>query len=238
MSVPEIGAVVDAWALETSALGQLPFINHVQIFENRGAMMGASNPHPHCQIWATEHIPDESLRELAAQQEYHNEHHSCLLCDYLAAELAQPDARIVVENDLFVALVPYWAIWPFETLILPRRHLGDIPSLTPAERTALAEILKAVTTRYDNLFQVPSPTAWASTSVPPTARPTKGCTSTPTFIRHCCAPPRSENSWSASKCSARPSATSLPKPPPPASAPSPTNTTSISISLVVLNAYS
>jgi UDPglucose--hexose-1-phosphate uridylyltransferase len=100
----------------------------VQIFENRGAMMGASNPHPHCQIWATEHIPDESLRELAAQQAYQEEHHSCLLCDYLATELAHPDARIVVDNDLFVALVPYWAIWPFETLVLPRRHLGSLPS--------------------------------------------------------------------------------------------------------------
>ena len=157
MTVPEIATVVDAWAFETSALAQHPFINHVQIFENRGAMMGASNPHPHCQIWATEHIPDESLRELAAQQEYHDEHHSCLLCDYLATELAQPEARIVVENDLFVALVPYWAVWPFETLVLPRRHLGSMTDLNPAERTALAAILKAVTTRYDNLFQVPFP---------------------------------------------------------------------------------
>jgi UDPglucose--hexose-1-phosphate uridylyltransferase len=157
MTVPEIATVVDAWAFETSALAQHPWINHVQIFENRGAMMGASNPHPHCQIWATEHIPDESLLELAAQQAYQEEHGSCLLCDYLATELAHPDARIVVDNDHFVAVVPYWAIWPFETLILPRRHLGDLPSLTPAERTALADILKAVTTRYDNLFQVPFP---------------------------------------------------------------------------------
>ena len=156
MTVPEIATVVDAWAFETAALGERPFINHVQIFENRGAMMGASNPHPHCQIWATEHIPDESLRELAALQEYHAEHQSCLLCDYLATEVTQ-QARIVVENDLFVALVPYWAVWPFETLVLPRRHLGDFTALTPAERTALAAILKAVTTRYDNLFQVPFP---------------------------------------------------------------------------------
>ena len=157
MSVLEIAAVVDAWAFETATLGDLPWINHVQIFENRGAMMGASNPHPHCQIWATEHIPDESLRELAAQQTYHDEHHSCLLCDYVATELAHPDARIVVENDLFVAVVPYWATWPFETLVLPRRHLGSMTDLNPAERTALAAILKAVTTRYDNLFQVPFP---------------------------------------------------------------------------------
>ena len=157
MAVPDIAAVVDAWAGETAALGDLPWINHVQIFENRGAMMGASNPHPHCQIWATEHIPDEPLRELAAQQAYHDEHHTCLLCDYVATELAHPEARIVLENDLFVAVVPYWATWPFETLVLPRRHLGSFTDLTPAERTALASILKAVTTRYDNLFEVSFP---------------------------------------------------------------------------------
>jgi UDPglucose--hexose-1-phosphate uridylyltransferase len=168
MAVRDIARVVDAWADETSSLGDLPWINHVQIFENRGAMMGASNPHPHCQIWATEHIPDEPLRELAAQQAYHDEHHTCLLCDYLATELSQtalahPEtgnagpARIVVENDLFVAIVPYWATWPFETLVLPRRHLGSFTDLTPAERTALAAILKAVTTRYDNLFEVSFP---------------------------------------------------------------------------------
>ena len=157
MTPQEIRPVVDAWVQQYQELGIQDFIQYVQIFENRGAMMGASNPHPHCQIWATEHIPDESLLELAAQQAYQEEHGSCLLCDYLATELAHPDARIVVDNDHFVAVVPYWAIWPFETLILPRRHLGDLPSLTPAERTALADILKAVTTRYDNLFQVPFP---------------------------------------------------------------------------------
>ena len=171
MSVPDIAAVVDAWAFETATIGDLPYINHVQIFENRGAMMGASNPHPHCQIWATEHIPDEPLRELAAQQAYREEHHSCLLCDYLAAELAHPDARIIAENDHFVALVPYWAIWPFETMVLPRRHLGDFPSLTPAERTGLAAILKAVTTRYDNLFQIQLPLL---ARLPPAPHPRPG----------------------------------------------------------------
>src|SRR5450631_1730870 len=106
MAVPDIARVVDAWADETASLSDLPWINHIQIFENRGAMMGASNPHPHCQIWATEHIPDEALRELASQQAYHEEHGTCLLCDYVATELAHPEARIVVENDLFVAIVP------------------------------------------------------------------------------------------------------------------------------------
>jgi UDPglucose--hexose-1-phosphate uridylyltransferase len=157
MAVPDIARVVDAWADETASLGDLPWINHIQIFENRGAMMGASNPHPHCQIWATEHIPDEPLRELAAQQAYQEEHHTCLLCDYVATELAHPEARIVVENGLFVAIVPYWATWPFETLVLPRRHLGSFTDLARPERAALAAILKAVTTRYDNLFEVPFP---------------------------------------------------------------------------------
>ena len=160
MAVPDIARVVDAWADETATLSEISWINHVQVFENRGAMMGASNPHPHCQIWATEHIPDQPLHELAAQQAYTEEHHSCLLCDYLAAELTQTDVaqnRIVAENDLFVALVPYWAVWPFETLVLPRRHLGSFLDLTAAERTALADILKAVTTRYDNLFEVSFP---------------------------------------------------------------------------------
>jgi UDPglucose--hexose-1-phosphate uridylyltransferase len=156
MAVPEIAAVVDAWADETATLGRLPYINHVQIFENRGAMMGASNPHPHCQIWATEHIPDQPLRELASLESYRDEHDACLLCDYIATEVEQR-TRIVVENDLFLAVVPYWAIWPFETLVLPRRHLGDFTHLTPAERSALAQILKAVTTRYDNLFQISFP---------------------------------------------------------------------------------
>jgi UDPglucose--hexose-1-phosphate uridylyltransferase len=157
MAVPDIARVVDAWADETAALADLPWINHIQIFENRGAMMGASNPHPHCQIWATEHIPDQALSELAAQQAYHDEQDSCLLCDYIALERARPENRVVVENNLFVAIVPYWATWPFETIVLPRRHLGSFTDLTTPERTALASILKSVTTRYDNLFKVPFP---------------------------------------------------------------------------------
>jgi UDPglucose--hexose-1-phosphate uridylyltransferase len=163
MALPDITRVVDAWADETAALADLPWINHIQIFENRGAMMGASNPHPHCQIWATEHIPDEPLRELAAQQAYHDENKSCLLCDYVELECARSSSRndqsgrVVVENKSFVAIVPYWATWPFETIVLPRRHLGSFADFTPSERTNLAAILKSVTTRYDNLFQVPFP---------------------------------------------------------------------------------
>ncbi|MDP9038749.1 MAG: galactose-1-phosphate uridylyltransferase, partial [Acidobacteriota bacterium] len=156
MAVPDIASVVDAWADETAVLGQLPYINHVQIFENRGPMMGASNPHPHCQVWATEHIPDQPLRELASLSAYREEHSRCLLCDYVLTETRQAQ-RIVCGNEDFIAVVPFWAVWPFETLVLPRRHLGSFPELTAEERLSLAQILKSVTTRYDNLFKISFP---------------------------------------------------------------------------------
>jgi UDPglucose--hexose-1-phosphate uridylyltransferase len=156
MQRPDIRRVVDAWASETEEIAAIDWIHHIQIFENRGAMMGASNPHPHCQIWATSHIPDEPALETEAQQAYIAEKGSCLLCDYLAAERASGD-RVIVENDHFTAIVPWWAVWPFETMILSRRHLGMLPQLTGDERDALADILKRLTTRYDNLFDVSFP---------------------------------------------------------------------------------
>ena len=118
--------------------------------------MGASNPHPHCQIWATSHIPDEPAIEMEAQQAYLEEHGSCLLCDYLAAERASGD-RVIVENDHFTAVVPWWAVWPFETMILSRRHCGLIPELGSDERDGLADVLKRITSRYDRLFDVSFP---------------------------------------------------------------------------------
>jgi len=156
MQRPDIRRVVDAWASETEEIAAIDWIHHIQIFENRGGMMGASNPHPHCQIWATSHIPDEPARESEAQQAYLAEKGSCLLCDYLAAERASGD-RVIVENDHFTAIVPWWAVWPFETMILSRRHLGMLPQLTGDERDSLADILKRLTTRYDNLFDVSFP---------------------------------------------------------------------------------
>jgi UDPglucose--hexose-1-phosphate uridylyltransferase len=156
MQRPDIRRVVDAWASETEEISAIDWIHHIQIFENRGAMMGASNPHPHCQIWATSHIPDEPALETEAQQAYIAEKGSCLLCDYLAAERASGD-RVIVENDHFTAIVPWWAVWPFETMILSRRHLGMLPQLTGDERDSLADILKRLTTRYDNLFDVSFP---------------------------------------------------------------------------------
>jgi UDPglucose--hexose-1-phosphate uridylyltransferase len=156
MQRPDIRCVIDAWATETEEIAALDWISHIQIFENRGAMMGASNPHPHCQIWATSHIPDEPALETEAQQTYLDEHGSCLLCDYLAAERASGE-RIIVENEHFTAVVPWWAVWPFETMILSRRHCGLLPELAGDERDALADILKRVTSRYDNLFDVSFP---------------------------------------------------------------------------------
>jgi UDPglucose--hexose-1-phosphate uridylyltransferase len=156
MDVPAITRVVDVWAQEYEELGALPFIGYVQIFENRGAMMGASNPHPHGQIWATERLPLTIMREDVAQRDYLEATGRSLLADYLTLELEREE-RLVVVNDHFVALVPFWAVWPFETMIISRRHVGALSDLTPEERSGLADILKRLTTRYDNLFQVSFP---------------------------------------------------------------------------------
>ncbi|GIW00883.1 UDP-glucose--hexose-1-phosphate uridylyltransferase [Roseiflexus sp.] len=156
MDVPDLARVVDVWAQEYEAIGALPFIGYVQIFENRGAMMGASNPHPHGQIWATERMPSLIVREDAAQCDYLAATGRSLLADYLALELEREE-RIVCANDHFVALVPFWAVWPFETIIISRRHVGALSDLTADERMGLADVLKRLTTRYDNLFQVSFP---------------------------------------------------------------------------------
>ncbi|MCC6342625.1 MAG: UDP-glucose--hexose-1-phosphate uridylyltransferase [Bryobacterales bacterium] len=144
--------VVDVWVEQSSALGAIPWIRSVQIFENRGDMMGASNPHPHCQIWANSTVPGELARELAA----FDARGGCLLCDYLAIERDR-NARVVLENDAFTVVVPFWAVWPFETLVIPRRHLSAMDQLDPGGRSALADVLKRITTRYDNLFETPFP---------------------------------------------------------------------------------
>jgi UDPglucose--hexose-1-phosphate uridylyltransferase len=151
-----IRQVVDAWTAQFEELAALPFTSYVQIFENRGEMMGASNPHPHGQIWATEVVPLHPTREGETQARYFATHGRSLLGDYLTQELAE-GSRLVCANDHFVALVPFWAFWPYETLIVSRRHLGALPDLSGDERDALADILKRLTSRYDNLFQVSFP---------------------------------------------------------------------------------
>lgn len=156
MEVEQIIPVVEAWTAQSIELGLRPQIGHVQIFENRGAMMGASNPHPHCQIWATKHLPDEPAAELANQDAYRRAHGTCLLCDILQTEL-RLGARIVCQNDEFVALVPFWAVWPFEILLLSRAHLGAMGQFSGADQRGLASILQRVTIRYDNLFETSFP---------------------------------------------------------------------------------
>ena len=129
MPVGSIRRAVDAWIAEELELGAREEIAYVQIFENRGSMMGASNPHPHCQTWATGHLPDEPAAELAAQEEYRKQHGRPLLLDYLELELAQAE-RIVAENASWVALVPFWAVWPFELMLLPRAWVPRLAGQT------------------------------------------------------------------------------------------------------------
>lgn len=156
MEVGGIRAVVDLWAEQYVDLGAHDFINNVQVFENRGAMMGASNPHPHGQIWASSSLPNEVVKELDAQGEYFAARQTCLLCDYIELEIERGE-RLVCANEHFAAVVPFWAVWPFETLLLSRRHVASLDELSGEERDGLADVLKRVTTRYDNLFEVSFP---------------------------------------------------------------------------------
>ena len=186
MEPAAIRGVVDLWAAQTEELGAR--YRWVQVFENKGAIMGCSNPHPHGQIWASDVLPNEALKEDRNQAQYCSAHGKNLLPDYLAEELAAGE-RIVVQNEHWAALVPFWATWPFETLLLPRRHVLRLPELDPAERDALADILQRLLTRYDNLFQCSFPTPWAGTALPSAMAmwTTGNCTRTST--RPCCDPP-------------------------------------------------
>ncbi|MBX2916354.1 MAG: UDP-glucose--hexose-1-phosphate uridylyltransferase [Cyclobacteriaceae bacterium] len=156
MEVENIKEVVDLWVKEFAELGSNKIINYIQIFENKGEIMGCSNPHPHGQIWAQQSIPDAVLRKQQHQLAYFQKHNRTLLSDYLQLELNKKE-RVVTENESFVAVVPYWAIWPFEAMIIPKRTMSTILQMTEAERTALASIYKALTVRYDNLFEISFP---------------------------------------------------------------------------------
>ncbi len=153
----EVEQVVLAWSAQTAELGALDYIQYVQVFENKGAVMGCSNPHPHSQIWAVSNLPDEPARELQAQIDYLHKHDRCLLCDYLEVERRSSGERLVAENRHFSALVPFWATWPFEILLISHRHVSSLPELSPEEVSGLADILRQVTTRYDNLFEISFP---------------------------------------------------------------------------------
>ncbi len=156
MPVPSVRKVVDVWTGQYAELGTNPAINYVQIFENRGEMMGCSNPHPHCQIWSTGTLPNEPSKELESQAEHFRRNGSLLLSDYLEIEIESGE-RLVCENEHFAVVVPFWAVWPFETLLLPKRPVGDFTGLTDAQKDSLADILKGITARYDNLFETSFP---------------------------------------------------------------------------------
>jgi UDPglucose--hexose-1-phosphate uridylyltransferase len=161
LSIPQlphsqVEAVVQGWVDQSKDLGSLEEINYVQIFENKGAMMGASNPHPHNQLWASSHIPNEPAKETIAQAEYLDRHSSCLLCTYLQSEQENGE-RIVATNDHFTGLVPFWAIWPFEVLLIAHRHIRSFSEFTLDEMSDLAEILRNITSRYDNMFETSFP---------------------------------------------------------------------------------
>jgi len=151
LSVAEIARVIRTWTEQTRLLLEDSAINTVQVFENKGELMGCSNPHPHSQIWATAHVPNEVDKELAHQRSYRQRHGSALLLDYLTQE-QQRKERIVCANRDFTALVPYWAVWPFETMVLPHRVVGRLTELQDSEIDSLADLVKRLTTRYDNLF--------------------------------------------------------------------------------------
>lgn len=156
MSVPEIRAVIDAWAVQFAELDARDDVGAVTIFENHGQMMGASNPHPHGQIWATRNVPSAFAKEDTRQREYLAAYGEPLLIAYVRRELDQ-EVRVVYANDDFVVLVPYWAEWPFETMVLPRRAYCCLGELGGRERDALADVLHRLTKGYDGLFGVPFP---------------------------------------------------------------------------------
>jgi len=156
MTIKEIAGVVEVWAEQYAEIGSLPYVNYVQIFENKGEIMGCSNPHPHGQVWANQTIPNEPRKEQESQKAYLEKYATCLLCDYLRME-TESGARLIIENEYFAVVVPFWAVWPFETLVLSKRHTGDLGSLDPGMRTGLADIFKQLTTRYDNLFEISFP---------------------------------------------------------------------------------
>lgn len=156
LKVEEISSVVKTWQDQYSELGKISNINHIQIFENKGAIMGCSNPHPHGQIWAQESIPQEALKKSIQQKKYWTKNNKSLLADYLEQELSLKE-RIITENEHFVSLVPFWAVWPYESMIVPKRHLQHICQMNEKEKGAFAETIKHLTQKMDKLFDTSFP---------------------------------------------------------------------------------
>ncbi len=165
-----IAAVIDMWATETSSLGaRFPW---VQIFENKGQAMGCSNLHPHGQVWASDFLPNEALKEHRLQREYFERHRSSLLVDYALRE-AEEGARVLCETSDFVAVIPYWATWPYEAMVLPRRPVARLSELGPIERASLAALLRVLLGGYDRLFGVSVPYSMGWHGAPFTAEATE-----------------------------------------------------------------
>jgi UDPglucose--hexose-1-phosphate uridylyltransferase len=156
MEVEAIENIIRTWQKEYTELGKNEFVNYVQIFENKGSIMGCSNPHPHGQIWAQQSLPTEVEKTQLNLKAYFDHHGQTLLYDYLSEELRAKE-RIVIENEDFVALVPFWAIWPFETMIISKRVFGKITDFSQSETGSFAQIIKELTVKYDNLFETSFP---------------------------------------------------------------------------------
>ncbi|MDP3149791.1 MAG: UDP-glucose--hexose-1-phosphate uridylyltransferase [Ignavibacteria bacterium] len=172
MSKKEIQTVIETWRSEFRNLSKHPKINHVQIFENKGAIMGNSNPHPHCQIWAQESIPTEPAKELKQFVQYYRKNNRNLLNDYLKLEL-KLNERIVYENSLFVVLVPFWATWPYETIIISKKKYANMLAFKSAEVEEFADALKTITVKYDNLFKTSFPYSSGIHQAPTDGKPHK-----------------------------------------------------------------
>jgi UDPglucose--hexose-1-phosphate uridylyltransferase len=156
MSPNEIQKVVFAWQSEFKELADNPKINYVQIFENKGAVMGCSNPHPHGQIWSQSTLPNEVDKKNTQQLNYYNTNNRSLLGDYLSQELKKQE-RIIFENDGFVVIIPFWAVWPFEAMIVPKRQMSNILDMTNAETLQYSEAISVLTKAYDKLFNTSFP---------------------------------------------------------------------------------
>ena len=156
MELSDVERVVEVWSEQYKGLGAVDWVHHVQIFENRGEMMGASNPHPHCQVWANETVPNYPLAEQTSFLEFSGSRSGCLLCEYLKLEQAEK-SRVVCSNDFFTVVVPFWAVWPFEVLVLANAHCTGMDQFSRDAQRGLADTLKRITSRYDNVFGVSFP---------------------------------------------------------------------------------
>jgi len=156
LSEQQLINVINCWGKETNELGALDYINYVQIFENKGQIMGCSNPHPHGQIWAQQSLTTEVAKEQKQQFQYFESNSRTLLSDYLQTEISTKE-RIVYTNEHMTVLVPYWAVWPYETIVISNRSYGLISDMTDSEKQSLADALKKLTTAYDKLFDCSFP---------------------------------------------------------------------------------